>query len=176
MSDQAPAPDTITTYEIGVMLGYSGDRARVIRSAGVWLTRHPEIHAVGREPGRGGQSLFPRSAVADIIRPSHGDDAVNRRSPVHEHSKGIAMRSSGITEVTATQTTFVDEYGRTIGNMWEIETSTGPAYVAEAHDWSNGMPDGRYQYNPQVLNVYDDRDQAAREIAEHVTGDPSVES
>lgn len=55
---------------------------------------------------------------------------------------------TNITTVTATQTTFIDDAGRSIGRTWELNTTSGIVFVTEAHDW------------------YDDPAQAAREITE----------
>lgn len=63
-------------------------------------------------------------------------------------------------DVTATQTTFTDEHGQIIGRMWEIETGAGPAFVAEAHDWTNG----RGEYVPQLVNTYSDNADAQHVI------------
>lgn len=178
MSDQAPehqhAADTITTYEIGVMLGYSGDRPRVIRSVAVWLTRHPEITAVGREPGRGGQSLFSRPAVEDIIRKSHGQDAVDRL-PARQQRKEITVMQE-TERFEAIRVTFTDDKGRTVGHAYYVETAAGTRVIAEVHDWNNGRAAEPFEYDPMVIGVFADPGQAEREITERVPGRASVES
>jgi len=61
MPDDQP-PDTMNTYDIGVFLGYQGDRKTVLRSAGRWINR-AGIEPVGREPGRDGLNLYPTTQV-----------------------------------------------------------------------------------------------------------------
>lgn len=68
------AEHQITTYEVGVLLGYQGDRGRVISSARVWLSRRG-IVAEGREAGREGQNLYPRARVEAAIEQAPGKGA-----------------------------------------------------------------------------------------------------
>lgn len=165
MSDQQE-PDTVTTYGIGMMLGYTGGRARVIRSVGAWLIRHPEVISIGRERGRGGQSLFSRERVQEAIDNSPGRGSPGKPRPTSQHSKGITMNHE-TAEVAATQTTYTDDQGRTLGKIWEVETSTGPAYVAEVHDWQSGHNDP-FEYDPLTVNVYADNGAAVREIVTRI--------
>jgi len=76
MSDDQVPPGMITTFQIGLLLGYTGERARVIASANVWLSRNPGIVSSGREPGRAGQNYYPAEAIRAAI-----DSAPGKGSP-----------------------------------------------------------------------------------------------
>lgn len=61
--DRDQPADTMTTWDVAVLVGYTGDdRTKILRQAAGWLTR-AGIDAVGRQPGRTGMNLYPAASV-----------------------------------------------------------------------------------------------------------------
>lgn len=85
MSGYQPPPNTITTYDVGVLRGYQGDRTRVIASANTWLSRKG-IEPVGHEPGRG-LNLYDRATVEAAIANEPGKGSPGQPRPNRRKSR-----------------------------------------------------------------------------------------
>lgn len=86
MSDDQAPPTTITTYDVGVLIGYRGDRDTVMTRARSWLLRKG-IAATGREPGRDGQNLYPLDKVTAAIEQAPGKGSPGQPRPNRRKSK-----------------------------------------------------------------------------------------
>ena len=71
------------------------------------------------------------------------------------------------TTVPATVTTYINDRGDFVGRIYEVptlNTVTYARYMTEAHDWDTESLD----YDPIVIGVFDDPEEAAAEIVSRI--------